>query len=463
MLRSVARFEARGLSHGGGFAGFCQSEALAGALPRRQNSPQHPPYGLYPELISGSAFTVPRVKNRYSWTYRIRPSVLHSPPSHNVIEPWAHPTWISPPFSHPNPPVQHRFRPSAVPEGDVDFLEGTVTVAANGDPTGQDGCSANTYIATTSMSSRNRFFRSCDADTLILPQEGQLEIRTEFGTMLVEPNELALVPRGIAFQVNIAKEDEKMVRGYYLENFGDPFVIPDLGPIGISQGLAHPRHFCAPEAQYEEVEGEFELVSKFAGNLWRAPLSYSPLDVVAWYGNHVPCKYDMRNFMAINTVTHDHPDPSIGTVLSSYTSSPGLANVDFVIFPPRWVASENTFRPPWFHRNYMSEFMGLIHGTYDAKPDSFKPGACSVHNRHLPHGPDGGAVEKGTNGDTSKPERYSGSLAFMWETRLPWHPSPHALSLLGDAHYPGCWKSVKRRFDLSKLPPDEEPPPFDPN
>lgn len=462
MWRSLARFDARTLGHGGGFGGFCHSEALPGALPRRQNSPQHPPYGLYPELISGSAFTVPRVKNRYSWMYRITPSVQHAPFHGAEYEHWVHPTWVSPPFSHPAPPVQLRFHPSDLAEGDVDFVDGTITIAANGCPTGQDGCSANTYLASTSMSSSGRYLRNADADTLILPQEGELQVRTEFGDLHVAPSELALVPRGIAFQINLAMGGS-LVRGYFLENFGDPFVIPDLGPIGISQGLAHPRHFIAPEAKYDEIEGEFQLVTKFGGNLWNGSIRQSPFDVVAWYGNHVPCKYDMKNFMAINTVTHDHPDPSIGTVLSSYTGKPGLANVDFVIFPPRWVASENTFRPPWFHRNYMSEFMGLIHGVYDAKPDSFKPGACSIHNRMIPHGPDGGAVEKGTDMDTSKPERYSGTLAFMWETRLPWHPTAYALKALNDVGYPACWKSVKKRFDPSRVPPEQEPDPFSPN
>jgi len=209
----------------------------------------------------------------------------------------------------------------------------------------------------------------------------------------------------------------------------------------------------------EEKEGNFELVSKFLGNLYKSPLQYSPFDVVGWYGNFVPHKYDLRLFQAINTVTYDHPDPSIGTVLSSYTSTPGLANCDFVVFPPRWVAAEGTFRPPWFHRNYMSEFMGLVHGTYDAKPDSFKPGACSIHNRMTPHGPDGGAVRAGTELDSTKPERYTNTLAFMWETRLPWHASEYALENLHDADYPKCWGNIERRFDASKVPTAVEPYP----
>mmetsp|Transcript_105141 Transcript_105141/g.307292 ORF Transcript_105141/g.307292 Transcript_105141/m.307292 type:complete len:466 (-) Transcript_105141:179-1576(-) len=455
MRRSLARRAERDLLRSS-FGGFFHSEALPGALPQRQNNPQQPPYGLYPELVSGSAFTVPRAKNRYSWLYRIRPSVQHGPSRGAAFEPWAHPTWVSPPFQHAIPPVQFRFRPLPVPAAGVDFVDGTVTVAANGSPAAQDGCGANTYVASASMSRRGRFLRHADADILILPQEGALELCTEFGRLTVEPLELALIPRGITFQVNLA-DGAGMARGYFLENFGDSFVIPDLGPIGISSGLAHPRHFLAPKAQYEEEEGSFELVSKFMGGLYRSPLSHSPLDVVAWYGNLVPCKYDMRLFMAINSVTYDHPDPSINTVLSSYTSSPGLANVDFVIFAPRWNAAEGTFRPPWFHRNCMSEFMGLVHGSYDAKPDSFLPGASSVHNRFVPHGPDGPAVQKGTELDTSQPERYSDTLAFMWETRLVWHPTEHALATLDDAAYPSCWSSVERRFDATRAPPSPEP------
>lgn len=455
MLRSLVRCSNNNLH--GSFGGFFHSEALVGALPRKQNSPQRPAYGLYPELLSGSAFTVPRVKNRYSWLYRIRPSVQHSPSSGAGYEPWDHATWVSPPFAHACPPTQFRFRPVPTPSAGADFCDGTVTMAANGSPAAQDGCSANAYAISASMSNRGRFLRNADADTLILPQEGALEIRTEFGDLNVEPLELALVPRGIVFQVNIADASATSARGYFLENFGDQFVVPDLGPIGISGGLAHPRHFLAPQARYEDVEGDYELVSKFVGKLYRSSIPRSPLDVVAWYGNLVPCKYDMRLFMAMNTVTYDHPDPSINTVLSSYTASPGLANCDFVIFPPRWVVAEGTFRPPWFHRNCMSEFMGLVHGSYDAKPDSFLPGASSIHNRFTPHGPDGSAVKGGTELDASKPERYSGTLAFMWETRLVWHPTQYALSTLNDVEYPSCWGNVECRFDPSASPPNPEP------
>ncbi|CAJ1407946.1 unnamed protein product [Effrenium voratum] len=458
MWRSLARRGERDVLHGS-FGGMFHSEALPGALPRRQNSPQHPSYGLYPELVSGSAFTVPRAKNRYSWLYRIRPSVQHAPYHGSDYELMAHKTWLSPPFQHPFPPVQLRFTPAPMSSGD--FVDGTVTLAANGSPAAQDGCAANAYAMSQSMSSKRRFLRVADADLLILPQEGVLELRTELGDLQVEPWELAVVPRGLAFQVNLGQQASS-ARGYFLENFGDHFVLPELGPIGISGGLAHARHFLAPQARYEELDGDFELVSKFMGSLYSSRLRHSPLDVVAWYGCHVPCKYDMRLFMAINTVTYDHPDPSIGAVLSSYTTSPGLANVDFVIFPPRWLPAEGTFRPPWFHRNCMSEFMGLLTGTYDAKPDSFLPGAASIHNRYVPHGPDAAAVKKGTELDGMQPERYSGTLAFMWETRLVWHPSRYALASLSEEGYPSAWQSVEKRFDATETPPLQQPYGFPP-
>eukprot|EP00811_Abedinium_folium_P036543 NODE_9243_length_1437_cov_6.016031.p1 GENE.NODE_9243_length_1437_cov_6.016031~~NODE_9243_length_1437_cov_6.016031.p1 ORF type:complete len:355 (-),score=117.49 NODE_9243_length_1437_cov_6.016031:371-1312(-) len=312
------------------------------------------------------------------------------------------------------------------------------------------------------MSDHNRYMRNHDADMIIMPQEGSLEVRTEFGDLHIEPLEFALVQRGQLFQVNLLP-GTKSARGYMLENFGDQFVIPNLGPIGISGGLAHPRHFVAPTARYEEREGEFELVNKFCGNLFKSKITHSPFDVVAWYGNYTPLKYDMRDFMAINSVTYDHPDPSINTILSSYTGRPGLANVDFVIFPPRWVAAEGSFRPPWFHLNTMSEFMGLIAGTYDAKPDSFKLGACSIHNRFVPHGPDGPALKAGTEEDVSEPQRYSNTLAFMWETRLVWEPTEQALAKLQQLDYPKCWASVPKRFDPKNKPPAVEPYPFPPH
>merc|ERR1719188_1861264 len=269
---------------------------------------------------------------------------------------------------------------------------------------------------------------------------------------------MCLLPRGMRFAVDAAEAGVPH-RGYVLENFGANFRVPELGPIGVSSGLAQPRHFLAPEPAFEDSEARHELVCKFGGKLFHGEIPFCPFDVVAWYGSLVPLKYDMSLFMSINTVSFDHPDPSINTVVTSPTSEPGVANVDFVIFAPRWMAAENTFRPPWFHRNYMSEYMGLVYGSYDAKPDSFKPGATSIHNRFTPHGPDAGAVKAGTELDTTKPERYKNTLAFMWETRLPWQPTQYALETLNDVDYPKCWGSVERRFDASNEPPAVEPYP----
>jgi len=465
MQRSIALRALGGRAPlGGGLGSFASSEALPGALPRNQNAPQHPPYGLYPELLSGTAFTVPRAKNRYSWLYRIRPSVKHGPSSGADHEYWAHPTYVSPPFTHKYPPIQYAFRPRPfTPAQGTDFIDGAVTMAANGSPTSQDGIAACTYQANSSMSAKGRVMRNHDSDVLILPQEGELEIRTEFGDMRVGPCDLALIQRGMTFQVNLAEGTDK-ARGYFMENYGDFFVIPDAGPIGVSSGLAAPRHFLPPDAKFDDegTKGPFELVTKMNGDLWKSPLEHSPFDVVAWYGNFTPYKYDMRLFCRINTVTYDHPDPSIYTVLSSYTSSPGLANCDFVIFPPRWLVSENSYRPPWPHRNAMSEFMGLIQGSYDAKPDVIAPGSCTIHNRFVPHGPDQTVIDKLRKADTTVPHRMEDTMAFMWETRLLLHPSEYALATLNDETYPECWSSVKPAFDRNNVPPIDEPYPFNP-
>jgi len=277
----------------------------------------------------------------------------------------------------------------------------------------------------------------------------------------VEPLELAVVPRGHVMQINLAGGC-KQAKGYMLENFGSPFIVPDLGPIGISGGLAHPRHFVAPKAKFEDKDGvNLQFVQRFQDNLWTGTSKQSPFDVVAWYGNFVPCKYDMRNFMAINTVTHDHPDPSIGAVLCSYTNTPGLANIDFVIFPPRYVVGENTFRPPYYHRNYMSEFMGLIKGAYDAK-GGFVPGSTSIHNQFLAHGPDRGAFEAGSNLDSLQPQRYSGTLAFMWESNKVWSPTEYALTI-HEKDYKACWGSLEKKFDANAKVDPNPPYPFDPD
>jgi homogentisate 1,2-dioxygenase len=374
------------LAYQSGFASELATEALAGALPVGRNSPQRAPYGLYAEQLSGTAFTAPRHANRRTWTYRIRPAVLHGPFSE-----LAHPTLETAPFpAADTSPNQLRWDPFPIPDAPADFVDGLVTIAGNGNAAAQAGIGIHVYGLNRSM--HERFFYDADGELLLVPQQGGLRIATELGVLDIAPGEIAIVPRGVRFAVETSAADGR-ARGYVCENYGALLRLPELGPIG-ANGLANPRDFLAPVASYDEREGAFELVAKFAGKLWRAPIDHSPLDVVAWHGNYAPCKYDLARFNAINTVSFDHPDPSIFTVLTSPSDTPGTANVDFAIFPPRWMVAEGTFRPPWFHRNVMSEYMGLIRGVYDAKAEGFVPGGGSLHNAMSGHGPDAATFKR---------------------------------------------------------------------
>ena len=424
-----------------GFGNEHATEALPGALPVGRNSPQACPYGLYAEQLSGTAFTAPRADNRRSWCYRIRPAAQHRPfrriDNGRVTGDFAS-------LVTPTPPNQLRWNPLPIPEAPTDFIAGLTTMAGNGDAAAQSGCGIHMYAANRSM---ERFFYDADGELLIVPQHGSLRLCTELGVLLIEPQEIALIPRGVRFRVELL---EGQARGYVCENFGSALRLPDLGPIG-ANGLANARDFLAPVAAYEDRDEPCELVCKFLGNLWSATMDHSPLDVVAWHGNLAPYKYDLRRFNTIGSISFDHPDPSIFLVLQSRTDSPGVDNLDFVIFPPRWLAAENTFRPPWFHRNVASEFMGLVHGAYDAKAEGFLPGGASLHNCMIGHGPDAETFEKASAADTSQPHRVSDTMAFMFETRLPIRPTQFALeSAELQAEYFQCWEGLRKRFDPSR-------------
>ena len=356
------------LRYQSGFGNDFTSEALPGALPIGRSNPQRPKYGLYTEEINGTSFTAPRAASRRCWTYRIRPSAVHEP--FREIAPGL---IRSAPFDEaPASPNQLRWKPLPFPQEPTDFVAGLVTIGGNGDPAAQSGAAVHLYSANASMV--DRFFYDADGELLIVPQLGRLRLATELGVIEIEPQEIAVIPRGVRFRVELPDGE---ARGYVCENFGAPFRLPDLGPIG-SNGLANPRDFETPVAWYEDREGNFELVAKFLGQLWTARIDHSPLDVVAWHGNNAPYKYDLRRFNTIGSISYDHPDPSIFLVLQSPSDTPGVDTIDFVIFPPRWLAMEDTFRPPWFHRNIASEFMGLITGVYDAKAEGFAPGgACA--------------------------------------------------------------------------------------
>ncbi|MGI4843116.1 MAG: homogentisate 1,2-dioxygenase [Janthinobacterium lividum] len=418
-----------------GFGNEFATEALPGALPQHRNSPQRVAYGLYAEQISGTAFTAPRKHNRRSWLYRIRPAAVHG--SFTPIDAGR----IVSRFDTPAPPNQLRWSPLPMPDAPTDFLEGWVTMAGNGSPESMSGCAIHLYAANRDM--QGRYFYSADGELLVVPQAGRLAIATELGLLEVEPQEIAVIPRGMRFRVTLP---DGQARGYICENFGALLQLPDLGPIG-SNGLANPRDFLTPCARYEDLEGDFELVAKFCGGLWRASIGHSPLDVVAWHGNYAPYKYDLRHFNTIGSISYDHPDPSIFLVLQSPSDTPGVDTLDFVIFPPRWLVGEDTFRPPWFHRNVASEFMGLIHGAYDAKAEGFVPGGASLHNCMSGHGPDAATFEKASNADTAAPHKVLDTMAFMFETRHVLVPTAHALSSpQQQADYQQCWAGIGKHF-----------------
>ncbi len=417
-----------------GFGSHHESEALTGALPVGRNSPQKAPFGLYAEQVSGSAFTMPRAQNLRSWQYRLRPSAMH-PPFERLDDGLIRAAPCGEADCSPN---RLRWMPQAAPEAPTDFVAGLATLVASGSARAQQGASIHVYAANRSM--RDRYFYSADGEMLIVPQEGALTLATEFGVLEAAPGEVALVPRGVRFRVEIAGS---FARGYVCENHGAPFRLPDLGPIG-ANGLASARDFLAPVAAFEDREAPVELVAKFGGHLWATRLGHSPLDVVAWHGNYYPCKYDLARFNTINSVSFDHPDPSIFTVLTSPSDTPGTANLDFVIFPPRWMVAEGTFRPPYFHRNVMSEFMGLVRGEYDAKQGGFVPGGSSLHNAMSGHGPDRASYDKAVAAKL-EPQYLAGTLAFMFESRLLYEPTAFALSAAHlDPDYDAAWGGFEK-------------------
>ncbi|HNV79287.1 MAG TPA: homogentisate 1,2-dioxygenase [Thermomonas sp.] len=419
-----------------GFGNECASEAIAGTLPQGRNSPQVVAHGLYAEQVSGTAFTAPRHQNRRSWLYRIRPAAMHG--TFALLE---HDGFHNDFDTGPVTPDQLRWNPLPLPDAPTDFIDGLLTVAGNGAASAGVGIGIHLYAANRDM--QGRFFYDADGELLIVPQQGRLHIETELGVLDVEPQEIAVIPRGIRFRVALPDGE---ARGYVCENFGAFMRLPDLGPIG-SNGLANPRDFLTPNAAFEDLEGSFELIAKFQGHLWRADIGHSPLDVVGWHGNHAPYKYDLRTFNTIGSISYDHPDPSIFLVLTSPSDSPGVGNMDFVIFPPRVLVAQGTFRPPWFHRNIASEFMGLVHGVYDAKADGFAPGGCSLHNCMTGHGPDAATFDKASAADTSKPDYVDGTMAFMFESRSVIRPTRQALDA---AHrqrdYQACWAGLRKHF-----------------
>ncbi len=421
-----------------GFGNEFATEAVEGALPAGRNSPQQAPLGLYAEQLSGTAFTQPRGVNRRSWVYRILPSAKH--PAFRRID---NGHLKGTPFDEIEPdPNRLRWDPLPLPKQDAprDFVDGLFTVGGNGDLRTRNGIAIHLYAASESM--RDRYFVDSDGELLLVPELGAVIVHTELGPLRVSPGEIAVVPRGIRFRVELTDD---FARGYVCENFGANFTLPERGPIG-ANGLANERDFLIPRAAFEERHDTVQVVNKFGGNLWAADYDHSPLDVVAWHGNYAPYKYDTANYMVIGTISHDHPDPSIFTVLTSPTEAPGLANCDFVIFAPRWLVGENTFRPPWYHRNIMSEYMGLVTGSYDAKAEGFVPGGGSLHNTYASHGPDAETYARASTADL-RPQKLDGTLAFMFESRWTILPTRQAMEASWrQPDYDSVWSGLTRNF-----------------
>jgi homogentisate 1,2-dioxygenase len=419
-----------------GFGGHFESEAVPGALPRGRNSPQRPAFGLYAEQLSGSSFTMTRAENRRTWLYRMRPTADHRP-----YQAYAGAKLFGAlPAAPPLAPNRLRWDPPSDLPVDTDFVDGLVTMLHARMPEDLEGVAVHLYRATRSM--ERRVFVDADGELLFLPQQGAIEIQTELGRLEVAPGSVGVVPRGMRFRVVLLEGE---ARGYVAENYGTPFRLPDLGPIG-SNGLANPRDFETPSAWFEDEDDLTEVIQKSLGHLWTTTLDHSPLDVVAWHGNYAPYRYDLSRFNTIGTISFDHPDPSIFTVLTSPSNVAGRANADFVIFPPRWMVGEDTFRPPWFHRNVMSEAMGLIHGAYDAKAEGFAPGGLSLHNLMSGHGPDVDSWRKASDAEL-KPVKIEGTMAFMVETCWPYRPTQFALDR-AQPDYDQAWTG----FPKAKLP-----------
>jgi homogentisate 1,2-dioxygenase len=423
-----------------GFGNDFETEALPGALPVGRNSPQRVNYGLYAEQLSGSPFTAPKSTLERSWMYRIRPSVKHVSRFRKIDLP----LWKTAP--HVIEDVislgQYRWDPVPFPDGEpLNFLTGMRTITTAGDVNTQVGMATHVYLANQDMV--DDYFYSADSELLVIPQDGRLKIFTEFGILDLEPLEICILPRGMVFKVSLP---DGQARGFVCENYGAKFTLPGRGPIG-ANCLANPRDFKTPVAAFEDKETPCRVMVKWCGQFHETDIGHSPLDVVAWHGNYAPYKYDLRSFAAVGSISFDHPDPSIFTVLTAPTAEEGTANIDFVIFPERWLPQEDTFRPPWYHKNIMSELMGNIYGVYDAKPKGFIPGGISLHNCMLPHGPDKNAFDHATT-ESWEPVKLRHTMSFMIETRFPQQLTRFAADKAPlQQDYAECWADLERKFD----------------
>lgn len=449
---SVGTTEKDGLIYQTGFGNTFESECIPNALPQGRNNPRKVPCGLYAEQLSGSAFTAPRFENRRTWLYRIQPSVANGVEEKGA--PLAEPVFfggVDPSKDLVLDPRPLRWKPMPPPDSTCDFVTGMKLLArGGGSPLSKSGLVIYMYCFNASMSTTETHMYNADGDFLIVPQQASLLILTETGRIIIHTKDICVIPRGIVFSVNFLDEEEaasSFARGYVLEINRGHFQLPELGPIG-SNGLANARDFLYTTAwcidnvkDYESKAGT--MVRKFGAQLFRKKLRHSPYNVVAWHGNYLPFVYNLERFCAVNSVTYDHLDPSIYTVLTCVGAERGTALADFVIFPPRIMATDkNTLRPPWFHRNTMTEFMGLIQGKYDAK-EGFQAGGASLHSCMTPHGPDATSYDKAVLDECETPTKFEGGLAFMFETCMMLELAKESLQCSHlDANYEQCWQDL---------------------
>ncbi|XDA99930.1 homogentisate 1,2-dioxygenase [Sulfitobacter sp. LCG007] len=422
-----------------GFGNDYETEALPGALPQGRNSPQKCEYGLYAEQLSGTAFTAPSHQNERTWCYRIRPSVKHSRRYRRIDVPF----WKSAPnvLEDVTSLGQYRWSPFDAGAQKLTWITGMRTMTTAGDVNTQTGMASHVYLVTESMV--DDYFYSADSELLVVPQAGQIRFHTELGIIDLKPQEIAIIPRGLVYRVELI---EGPARGFVCENYGQKFQMPGRGPIG-ANCMANARDFKAPVAAFEDREVPSTVTIKWCGQFHVTEIGQSPLDVVAWHGNYAPVKYDLNAYCPVGAILFDHPDPSIFTVLTAPSGQEGTANIDFVLFRDRWMVAEDTFRPPWYHKNIMSELMGNIHGVYDAKPEGFAPGGISLHNMMLPHGPDRNAYEGASNADL-KAQKLENTMSFMFETRFPQHLTEFAAKEAPlQEDYIEVWSDLVKHFD----------------
>ncbi|KAI9822498.1 MAG: hypothetical protein M1827_000217 [Pycnora praestabilis] len=430
-----------------GFGNTFESEAVPGTLPQGQNSPRNVRFGLYAEQMTASAFVAPRHLNRKAWLYRARPAVAHQGfddlPDNEDTESN---------FMPINPRVhlcaqQLAWLPFDIPSGDdINFVEGIKTIAGSGEPTLREGIATHMYMANKSMNKQT--YTNSDGDYLICPQQGSLDIQTEFGPLFVQPGEIVVLQRGQRFSVKLPDGPS---RGYILEIWGSNFELPELGPLG-ANGLANARDFLHPTAKYEVTKHDsWQCIYKLGGKYFKSKQEHSPFDVVAWHGNYVPYKYDLTKFVNVGSISVDHIDPSIFCVLTARSRDPAAPLADFLIFSPRWDVASHTYRPPYYHRNVASEFMGLLYGGYGGRSDEFAPGGASYECGMVPHGVAYEEFKEATAEAPPEMQISKGAVAVMFESSRPFTITDYAWnSSKKHEHDPKMWDDLVDNFSKHK-------------